>query len=70
MEPLLFNFGNLLQVFLSPTVKNIFRETNQCAEALAKFGAMSVTFFVIFDNLENLLVFDKAKLFCNRMVFR
>ena len=73
MEPLLFNSRNLLQVFLNPIVKHIFREANQCAETLTKFGAMFVTFFVVFDNpplvVENLLVFDKVELFCNRMVF-
>ena len=72
MKPLLSDCRNFLQRFSNPVVKHIFREANQCADALAKFGAASVVFFVVFDNplpvVENLLAFDKAELFCNRWV--
>ena len=48
-------------------MKHIFKETNQYADALAKFGAAFVASFVVFDNLlsvvENLLIFDKVELF-------
>ncbi len=72
MEPLISDYRNLLQGFSNPIVKHIFRETNQCADALANLRVLSVIPFVIFANsphvVENLLAFDKTELFCNKMV--
>ena len=49
-----------------------YRETNQCADALAKLGAQSFTHFVVFCNLppvvETLLAFDKASMYYNKLV--
>ncbi len=53
-------------------MQHIFREANQCADALANLGALLDIPFVIFANpphvMENLLTFDKAELFCNKLV--
>ena len=69
MEPLLSDCRNLLLRFSNPVVNHIFREANQCADALAKLGAAFAVSFVVFDYpLENLLAFNKAELFCNRWI--
>ena len=53
-------------------IKHIFREANQCADAIAKLGASSVTSFVVFLHplpmVERILANDKARLCCNRLV--
>jgi hypothetical protein len=72
MEPLISDCRNLLQGFSNPIVKHIFRKANQCVDALANLGALSVIPFITFANppyvVENLLAFDKAELFCNIIV--
>ena len=53
-------------------IKHIFKEANQCADAMAKLGASSVTSFVVFLHpllvVERILANDKARLCCNRLV--
>ena len=72
LEPLLGDCRILLKKFHSTNVQHIFREANQCADALAKFGAILSLDFVNFVNpspvVEDLLAFDKAELFCNRLI--
>ena len=72
MEPLLFDCRSLLKQIPNKHVLHVYREANQCADALAKLGAQSGSHFVVFCNpplvVENLLVFDKANMFCNRLV--
>ena len=72
MEPLLFDCRNLLNQISNKRMIHSYHETNQCADALAKLGAQSVTHFVAFCNLppvvETLLAFDKASKHCNRLV--
>ena len=49
-----------------------FNNANQCADALAKLGAQSLSHFVVFYNpppvVETLLALDKANMHCNRLV--
>jgi len=51
---------------------HIFRETNKYADRHAKMGAVQLTdFLILYESLlvvDNLLAFDKAELFCNRLV--
>ena len=72
MEPLLTDCRNLLQEFPGKRVTHVFREANQCADALAKMGAQSLYSFHVFCNpllvVEGLLAADKANMFCNRLV--
>ena len=72
LEPLLGDCRTLLKKFHSTIVQHIFREANQCADALAKFRATLSSDFVNFVNpppvVEDLLAFDKAELFCNRLI--
>lgn len=67
MEPLLNDCRILLRNFRRLTIKHSYKEASQCADALAKFGTSQSTDYVIFYNalfvVENLLVFDKSKLF-------
>ena len=48
IEPLLTNCKNLLKEFPNTQVVHAYREANQCANALAKMGAGSLTSFVDF----------------------
>ena len=71
IEPLLSDCRNLVQDFSNPIVKHVFREANQCADALANLG-LHLDSFVTFVNpplvVENLLAFDKTELYCTHMV--
>ena len=72
MEPLLSDYRSLLKQIPNKRVLHVYHEANQCADALAKLGAHSGSHFVVFCNpppvVENLLAFDKANKFCNRLV--
>ena len=72
LEPLLGDCRTLLKKFHGTIVQHIFREANQCADALAKFGATLSSDFVNFVNpppvVEDLLAFDKAELYCNKLI--
>ena len=71
LEPLLYDCRTLLKKFHSSTIHHIFREANQCADALAKFGATLSSDYVNFVNplaVVDLLAFDKAELYCNRLI--
>ena len=72
MEPLLTDCRNLLSEIPNKQIVHIYREANQCANALAKLGASSVNSFVIFLNppsvVESILAADKASLRCNRLI--
>ena len=72
MEPLLFDCRNLLQDFTNLVVRHVFREANQCADTLAKIGLHLSQSFVTFIDpplvVEDLLAFNKAELYCTRMI--
>ena len=48
MEPLLTDCRNLLKEILNKCMIHTYREVNQCADALAKLGAQSLYYFVVF----------------------
>ena len=48
MEPLLTDCRNLLKEILNKCMIHTYREANQCADALAKLGAQSLSYFVVF----------------------
>ncbi|XP_050273143.1 uncharacterized protein LOC126716155 [Quercus robur] len=72
MKPLLTDCKNLVREISNKQIVHIYREANQCADALAKLGASSLDSFVIFlyppPMVENILAFDKACLRCNRLI--
>ena len=53
-------------------IVHIYREANQCADALAKLGASSIDSFVIFLHpppvVESILASNKDCLHCNRLI--
>ena len=72
MEPLLSNCRNLLQAISNKRIEHVYREANQCADALAKMGTNRNFTFVVFVEpppmVGTLLAFDKANMFCNRLI--
>ena len=50
----------------------MYREANQCADALARLGLSVVSSFIVFVEpppvVVNLLALDEAGNFCNRLV--
>ncbi len=72
MDPLLSDCRDLLREFTNSVVKHVFREANQCADAMAKLSLNLDVSFITFVNpplvVVNLLAFDKAKLYCNCLI--
>ena len=72
MEPLLSDCKNLLKAIPNKWIEHIYREANQCADALARMGLGASTPFVGFMELppmvESLLAFDKVDMFCNKLI--
>ena len=72
MEPLLTDCRNLLKTIPNKRITHTYRETNQYADALAKLGASSLSSFAVFFSpppmVERIMAFDKANLYCNRLV--
>ena len=72
MEPLLNDCRNLVREIPNKQIIHIFREANQCVDAMAKLGASCATSFVVFLYpplvVERILVDDKASLRCNRLI--
>ena len=72
MEPLLIDCKNLLREIPNKQIVHAYREANQCANALAKLGATSLSSFTVFlcppSVVDNILAFDKANMCCNRFV--
>ena len=72
MEPLLTDCKNLLSEIPNKQIVHIYREANQCVDALAKLGASSVDSFVIFlypsPMVESIIASDKANLRYNRLI--
>ena len=72
MEPLLTDCKNLLSEIPNKQIVHIYREANQCADALAKMGACSVGSFVNFlypqPMVESIIASDKTNMHCNRLI--
>ena len=72
MELLLSDYRSLLKEIPNKRMIHVFREANQCADALAKIGAQSLYSFITFCNpllvMEDILTFNKGNLRCNTLV--
>ena len=72
MGPLLSDCRRLLATIPNKRVVHTFREANQCADTLAKFGGSAIFNFVIFlcppPVVADLLFADKEASFCNRLI--
>ena len=67
LELVLDDCRTLLKKFHRLTIQHIFREANQCVNALAKLEATISSDYINFVNplpvVEDMLVFDKAEFF-------
>ena len=65
----IFDYINLLKVFLNKWIEHAYHEANKCEDAFAEFGSFLFYSFVTLDEpllmVENFLTFDKAKLLGN-----
>ena len=72
MEPLLFDCKSLYRAIPNKQIQHVYREANQCADALARLGSSVVSSFFVFVELPlvvvSLLAFDEADSFCNRVI--
>ena len=72
MEPLLTDCRNLMREISNKQITHVYREANQCVNALAKLGASSLSSFVVFLNplpmVESIIASDRANLLCNRLI--
>ena len=72
IEPLLFDCRNMFKVIPNKWIEHIYYEANQCADVLAKMGTSNNFSFVVFTDppllVDTLLAFDKANMFCNRLI--
>ena len=72
LELLLSDCRNLLRTFPRTRIEHVYREANQCADALtkleAKFSAMFIYFDIPSDVVVNLLTLDRAATSCNRLI--
>ena len=72
MEPLLSDCRNLFKAIPNKQIQHVYREANQCADALARLGSSVISSFVVFVEpppmVANSLAVDAAGNFCNRLV--
>ena len=72
MEPLLSDCRSLFNAIPNKRIPHVYREANQCADALARLGSNVIPSFVVFVEpppvVANLLSLDAAGNFCNRLV--
>ena len=71
LEPLLPDCRKLLRTFPKTRIEHVFREANQCTNALAKLGAkfsaMYVSFFIPPAVVVNLLALDRVATSCIKL---
>ena len=72
MEPLLSDCRNLFKAIPNKRIQHVYREANQCADALAKLGSSVVPPFFVFVEpppvVAKVLALDAAGNVCNRIV--
>ena len=72
LEPLLTNCRLLLKKFPNLRIEHMYREANQCADALACIGSTSDVPFLLFAHpppvVDRLCTLDIEGAFCNRLV--
>ena len=73
MEPLLSDCRSLYRTIPNKRIQHVYREANQCSDALARLGSSVVSSFVVFVEpppvVVNLLALDEAGFCCNRLVY-
>ena len=71
MEPLLSDCRNLFKAIPNKQIQHVYREANQCADALARLGSSVVPSFVVFVEpppvVAKVLALDAAGNVCNRI---
>ena len=71
-EPLLTDCRLLLRKFPNLRIEHVYREANQCADALARIGSTSDVPFLLFAHplpvVDQLCTLDIEGAFCNRLV--
>ena len=74
IEPLLSDCKSLYREIPNKQIQHVYREANQCVDALARLGSSVISSFAIFVVLlpmvVSLLAFDEAGIFCNRLISR
>ena len=72
MEPLLSDCRSLYRTIPNKRIQHVYREANQCADALARLGSSVVSSFVVFVEpppvVVSLLALEEAGFCCNRLV--
>ena len=72
MEPLLSDRRSLYREIPNKRIQHVYREANQCADALARLRSTVVFSLVVFVEPSSvgvsLLAFDEAGSFCNRLI--
>ena len=72
MKPLLSDCRNLLKVIPNKRIEHTYYEANQCTDALVRIGSRRSFPFAVFVDpppvVDAILAFDKANIFCNRLV--
>ena len=72
MEPLLSDRRSLYREIPNKRIQHVYREANQCADALARLRSTVVFSLVVFVEPSSvgvsLLAFDEADSFCNRLI--
>ena len=72
LEPLLTDCRLLLRKFPNIRIEHVYREANQCTDALARIGSTSDVPFFLFAHpplvVDRLCTLDIEGAFCNRLV--
>ena len=72
LEPLLTDCRLLLKKFPNLRIEHLYKEANQCADALARIGSTSDVPFLLFAHpppvVDRLCTLDIERAFCNRLV--
>ena len=72
IEPLLFDCKSLYREIPNKQIQHVYREANQCVDALARLGSSVISSFAIFvvplPMVVSLLAFAEAGSFCNRLI--
>ena len=72
MEPLLFDCRSLYREIPNKRIQDVYREANQCADALARLGSSVASSFAVFvvplPMVVSLRASYEAGRFCNRLI--
>ena len=72
LEPLFTDCGLLLRKFPNLRIEHVYKEANQCADALARIGSNSDVPLILFAHpppvVDRLCTLDTEGAFCNRLI--